>query len=344
MHDGLVGRRVGLGDFGLYGLVERQGFHLVRSQCVAVAGRRVIGDPADVPHGSQVEHGVESRVHLVGGCLQGLGIAIVGGLPRPVHCLPEWDVDGALPSEVALTRLGQRRQRVGVRSVHFLAHVHGPCLVNQPGAHAILTDNHIELGPVVKDPEHPLVDRLAPLGVGVIFRFPSPTYDILNRVVEERVRPVEFRRIWEISGGRGTRRETLERAALRAQTGVRTGFIEQPDFRRRERLSFPDHVGQLGDFLVIRGNLLVDFPVGRRRVVAVGRSRALGLIAQAGGNVEAALLPAHHRGGGSAGRRSSTGFRSGAGVGVRTCSSTRASAGTRSSSGVGVGAGMSARA
>ena len=65
-HDGLVGRRAGLGDLWLDGLVERQGLYLMSPQSVVVAGLRVIIHPADVPDGAEVEDGVKPREDLLG--------------------------------------------------------------------------------------------------------------------------------------------------------------------------------------------------------------------------------------------------------------------------------------
>ena len=107
--DRRIGSRVSLGNIGLDGLVERQSFDLVGTQSVAVAGPGVIRYPTHVPDGAEVEDGVEAGVDVVDSRLHGSGVAVVGGLPGPIHCFPEGDVNGALPAEVALASQGRGR-------------------------------------------------------------------------------------------------------------------------------------------------------------------------------------------------------------------------------------------
>ena len=76
----------------------------------------------------------------------------------------------------------------------------------------------------------------------------------------------------------------MQRAALRPERGLGPRFVKEPDFRSRQELGFPDHVDQLENLLVVRGNLLIDFPVSGGSILAVGCGRAAALGSQARGD------------------------------------------------------------
>ena len=166
-------------------------------QSVVVVGLRVIIHPAD---GAEVEDGVEAGEDLLGCRLERICVHVVRGLPGPVHGLAQRYIYGAFPSEVALTRLGHRGQRVGVCAVNFLANVDSSHFVNQAGTRSVLADYHIELGPVIEDSERALLNGLTLLGTGVILCLAPPPNSVLNRGVKEGSRPIELGRFREIRG------------------------------------------------------------------------------------------------------------------------------------------------
>ena len=184
-HDCLVRRGIGLGNVGLDGLVEGKRFYLVSPQGVAVASLRVIVHPSDVPDGAEVEDGVEATEDFLGRSLQSVRVHVVRRLPRSVHGLAQRDVNGALLSEVAFPCPGNGRERVGIVAVDLLADIDGPSLVDEAGTRPVLSDDYVELGPVIDDPERSLADRLALLGIGVVLRITAPANSIRNRGVEE---------------------------------------------------------------------------------------------------------------------------------------------------------------
>ena len=69
---------------------------------------------------------------------------------------------------------------------------------------------------------------------------------------------------------------------------MRTSFVQEPDLSRGQRLAFLDHIGQLGNLLVVRGDFLVDFAVGRGCVVAIRLGGTLSFGIETGGNPQAA--------------------------------------------------------
>ena len=69
---------------------------------------------------------------------------------------------------------------------------------------------------------------------------------------------------------------------------MRTRFVQEPDLSRGQRLAFLDHVGQLGNLLVVRRDLLVNLPVGCWCVVAVGLGGTLSFGIETGGNPQVA--------------------------------------------------------
>ena len=193
-------------------------------------------------------------------------------------------------AEVALALESGGCQRIRILTVDLFANVYGPRFIHKAGALVLQAQEHIPLGPVIKNPEKALLDLLSLLGWSVVLGFASQAYGVADRRVEESGGPVEDRRVRELLAPSRVAGEAAQRPTAVADAGVYAHLVKQHYFCEWQWPAYVDQIGEGHYLLIVRGNLLINLPMADRGVypVGLGGNVASGLIIETSRNQQAA--------------------------------------------------------